>query len=107
MGGGFGDFLAKTCYSADEPLADIPRVAHPIRMVTVRFSNEHDQPIELMVEPWATIVNIAPGSTFAVLYPEPVGRPDTSFAEYHAGMIRFWCEGATFEVEVDEKIVQT
>ena len=76
-------------------------------MVTVRFSNEHDRPIELMIEPWATIVDIAPGSRFAVLYPEPVGRPDTSRAEYHPGMVRFWCEGDTFEVEVDGKIVPT
>jgi hypothetical protein len=28
---------------------------------------------------------------------------DTSFAELCPGMIRFWCEGCTYEVDVDGK----
>ena len=76
-------------------------------MATARFANEHDQPIEFMVEPWATVIEIPPGKRFAIHYPAPVGREDTSHAEYHVGMIRFWCEGANFEVELDGEIIQT
>ncbi len=76
-------------------------------MVTVRFSNEHDQPIEFMIEPWATVIDIPPGSQFAIHYPAPADRADASHAEYHSGMIRFRCEGHTFEVEVDGAIVLT
>lgn len=44
--------------TVNDPIADISS-QHPQRMVTVRFSNEHDR-IELMVEPWATVIDIAP-----------------------------------------------
>jgi hypothetical protein len=70
-------------------------------MVTVRFSNESDQPIELMVEPWGAVEMIPPGSRFAIHYPPPEGREDTSYAEYHTGMIRFWVEGDAYEVDID------
>ncbi|SNS27745.1 hypothetical protein SAMN06295912_103233 [Sphingomonas laterariae] len=70
-------------------------------MITVRFSNELDQPLEFMVEPWGAVEIIPPGSRFAIHYPAPEGRSDTSYAEYHVGMIRFLCEGDTYEVDVD------
>ena len=70
-------------------------------MVTFRFSNESDKPLELVVEPWASAEVFPAGSTFAIHYPPPTDRPDTSFAEVHEGMIRFWCEGDTYEVDVD------
>ena len=60
-----------------------------------------------MIEPWATEVTIPSGVRFAVHYPQPSDCPDTSFAEIHPDMIRFWCEGDTFEVELDGQIIQT
>ena len=75
-------------------------------MITVRFSNETADPLDFMVEPWGAVEVIPPGSKFAIVYPSPADRPDTSHAEYHTGMIRFWCEGSTYDVDVDgERIV--
>lgn len=68
---------------------------------TVRFSNESDGPIELMIEPWGTVELLEPGSNCAIHYPPPTDRPDTSHAEYHEGMIRFWCEGGPYELDID------
>jgi hypothetical protein len=76
-------------------------------MIIARFSNETGKPIELMIEPWATQVTIGPGSHFAVHYPPPKDRTDTSYAEIYDGMVRFQCEGDTFEVEVDGKVIET
>lgn len=70
-------------------------------MVTVRFSNETDSPLDFMIEPWGTVRVIEPGSRFAVHYPSPEQGEDKSYTEYHAGMLRFQCDGATFEVDVD------
>ncbi|KQM53090.1 MAG: hypothetical protein EOO77_10580 [Oxalobacteraceae bacterium] len=76
-------------------------------MVTVRFSNETDQAIELMVEPWGAVESIPAGAGFAIHYSPQVDREDTSYAEYHAGMIRFWVEGSDYEVDVDGQPVPT
>jgi hypothetical protein len=76
-------------------------------MVTVRFSNETGKPLELMVEPWASTETIPAGSTFAIHYPAPTDRDDSSHAEVHQGMIRFWCEGDTYEVDIDGKRILT
>ena len=70
-------------------------------MIEVRFSNETSQPLDFMVEPWGAVEIIQPGSKFVINYPAPDDRPDTSFAEYHEGMIRFWCEGSTYEINID------
>ena len=74
-------------------------------MPTVRFSNETDQPIDRMVEPWGMVEAIPPGSRFAIHFSTPVARDDTSHAEYHTGMIRFWCEGDSYELEIDGRVV--
>lgn len=58
-------------------------------MIEVRFSNESEAELEFMVEPWGAIELIQPGSKFAIRYPDTTDRPDTSYAEYHEGMIRF------------------
>lgn len=76
-------------------------------MVTIRFSNDTGKPLELMIEPWGAIEIIAAGSSFAIAYPAPAHRADTSHAEVHEGMIRFWCEGATYEVDVDLERILT
>ena len=76
-------------------------------MIVVRFSNETERSIELMVEPWATQVTIPMGSHFAVHYPPPTDRADTSHAEIWPEMVRFWCEGDTFEVEIDGALIET
>jgi len=70
-------------------------------MVTLRFSNEGDRPLELMIEPWGAVEIIPAGSSFAIHYPPPSDGPDTSYVELHEGMIRFWCEGDDYEVDVD------
>ena len=70
-------------------------------MITVRFSNETNDPIEFMVEPWGAIELIAPGSHWAISYPPPTDTEDSSYAEYHVGMIRFWVEGDTYEIDID------
>ena len=75
--------------------------------IVVRFSNEVGKPIELMVEPWATQVTVQPGALFAVHYLPPSDRADTSFAEIYEDMVRFWCEGSTFEVEIDGEMIET
>jgi hypothetical protein len=76
-------------------------------MIVVRFSNETESSIELIVEPWATQVTIPKGSHFAVHYPSPTDGPDTSHAEIYSDMVRFWCEGDTFEVEIDGALIET
>ena len=76
-------------------------------MITVRFSNETDQAIELMVEPWGAVEAIPAGARFAIHYDPPVDREDTSFAEYHTGMIRFWVEGGDYELEINGVPVPT
>ena len=68
---------------------------------TVRFANKTGAELELVVELWATSVIIPAGSEFAIHYPAPTDRDDTSFAELQEGVLTFWCEGATFEVDVD------
>ena len=73
----------------------------------IRFSNEVDRPMELVVEPWATQLTIEPRSRFAVLYQPPDDRADESFSELRGDMVVFWCEGPTFEVEIDGAIVPT
>jgi len=76
-------------------------------MAVVRFSNETAKSLELIVEPWVTKVTVPPGSKFAVHYPTSEDQPDTSCVEIHEGTVRFWCEGDTFEVELDGKIIVT
>jgi hypothetical protein len=76
-------------------------------MVTVRFSNGTDQSIDLMVEPWGAVEPIPPGGRIAVHYDPPAGREDTSFAEHHREMIRFWVEGDSYALEIDGKLIQT
>lgn len=76
-------------------------------MVTVRLTNETDRAIEFMVEPWGTVEPIPAGARFAIHYSPPVDQEDTSYAEYHAGMIRFWVEGSDYEVDVDSEPVPT
>ena len=75
--------------------------------IIVRFSNETGKPIELMIEPWATQVTIPPGSRFAVHYQPPDDRPDTTYAEIYEDMVRFQCEGDTFEIEIDGEMIET
>lgn len=70
-------------------------------MVTVRFSNETRKSVKLVVEPWASTEVIPAGSKFAVHYPAPTGREDTSYTEIQDGLVRFWCEGETYEVDID------
>ena len=85
-------------------IADLVRDPAPYyapRMATARFSNETVHPLQLMVEPWGAIEIIPPGSHIAIHYPAPPDGEDTSFAEYHAGMLRFWCQGSTYELDVD------
>lgn len=72
-----------------------------------RFKNCTGQPLTLVVEPWATEETIPAGANFAILYPAPTGRDDTSSSEIYADQITFWCEGETFEVEVNGEIVPT
>ena len=76
-------------------------------MIAVRFSNETGKELDLIVEPWASTEVIPAGSTFTIHYPAPAGRNDTSFAEVGEGMIRFWCEGDTYEVDVDNVRILT
>lgn len=76
-------------------------------MVTVRFSNETDRAIEFMVEPWGAVEPIPAGARFAIHYSPHVDREDTSYVEYHAGMIRFWVEGSDYEVDVDGERIPT
>ena len=76
-------------------------------MITVRFSNETDQAIELMVEPWGAVESIPAGAKFAIHYEPPAGREDTSFAEYHAGMMRFWVEGSDYVLDINGVSVPT
>jgi hypothetical protein len=76
-------------------------------MIVVRFSNETESSIELVVEPWATQVTIPQGSHFAVHYSPPVDRADVSHAEIYADMVRFWCEGDTFEIDIDGALIET
>jgi hypothetical protein len=70
-------------------------------MVKVRLLNKTGKPLELVVEPWASTESIAAGSAFAIYYPAPTDRDDTSYAEFRDGLIIFWCEGETYEVDVD------
>lgn len=76
-------------------------------MITVRFSNETDQAIQLMVEPWGAIEPIPARAQFAIRYDPPVDREDTSFAEYHTGMIRFWVKGGDYELDINGVSVPT
>lgn len=76
-------------------------------MVTVRFSNETNQAIELMVEPWGAVELIPAGARFAIHYDPPDDRDDTSFAEYHVGLIRFWVEGSDYELDINGERVPT
>ncbi len=76
-------------------------------MIIVRFSNEMSKSLELVVEPWATQLTVPAGSKFAVHYSPPEDRPDSSYAEVYEDMVRFWCEGDDFEIEVDGNIVPT
>jgi hypothetical protein len=76
-------------------------------MIVVRFSNEMTKSLELVVEPWATQVTVPAGSKFAVHYSPPENRPDTSYAEVYEDMVKFWCEGDAFEVELNGKLILT
>lgn len=70
-------------------------------MVTLRFKNEAEKALDLMVEPWGAVEAIPSGATFAIHYTAPSDREDTSHVEYHNGMIRFQCEGDAYELEVN------
>lgn len=76
-------------------------------MVTVRFTNETDKPLELMIEPWGASEFIPAGSNFEIYYVPPTDRLDTSHAEVHDRLIRFWCEGDAYAVDVDGVRIQT
>ena len=76
-------------------------------MVTVSFANATEKPLDFQVEPWAAIEVIPAGAAFAIHYPAPPDRDDTSFVEIHEAMVVFWCEGSTYEVDVNERRVLT
>ena len=76
-------------------------MVYHVAKVTVRFSNQTGKPIELVVEPWASSETIAAGSTFAIHYRAPADRDDSSHAGLHDGLVVFWCEGDTYEIDVN------
>lgn len=78
-----------------------------LRMVTARFSNMLDRSIEFVIEPWGNSFDIPPGARFAVHYPAPIERDDTSHTEFHLELIRFWCQGNEISVEVNGAVVLT
>jgi hypothetical protein len=74
---------------------------------TFSFRNEGSTPVILVVEPWASAEIIPPGSTVDVRYPSPSGREDTSYADHDGDTLIFWCEGPTYEVEIDGVRIST
>ncbi|WP_236554677.1 hypothetical protein [Novosphingobium sp. 9U] len=60
-----------------------------------------------MVEPWGAIELIPAGAKSAIHYDPPVNREDSSFAEYHIGMIRFWVGGDGYELEINGVSIPT
>ena len=76
-------------------------------MVTVQFSNKTGKPLELVVEPWASNEKIPVCSTFAIHYPAPPDREDTSHFEIRKSTLVFCCEGSTYEGDVDGERILT
>lgn len=60
-----------------------------------------------MVEPWGAVENIPAGARFAIHYSSPVDREDTSYADYHPKMIRFWSEGSGYKLDTAGEPVPT
>lgn len=65
------------------------------------FTNDSNAPMDLIVEPWASLEVIEPGSVVEIHYPSPQGRADESHAEYDGNTITFWCEGGFYALVVD------
>jgi hypothetical protein len=65
------------------------------------FKNDSNEPLMLIIEPWASSEHIPPGSTVDIHYPRPIDRDDTSHADHNGDTLVFWCEGPTYEVDID------
>jgi hypothetical protein len=76
-------------------------------MPTWRFSNRTSGLLDLQVEPWGAVEVIAGGSTFAITYPSPDDSEGTSSIEVHDDLIRFWCAGADYQLEIDGMAIAT
>ena len=74
---------------------------------TFSFKNDSSEPIEFVIELWASSVLIPPGSTADGRYPCPRDRDDTSKVEQRGKTIVFWCSGPTFEVDIDGVRIDT
>jgi len=65
------------------------------------FKNDSDEPLTLVIEPWSSSETISPGSTVDIHYPRPTDQDDTSHADRNSDTLVFWCEGPTYEVDID------
>jgi len=68
---------------------------------TFSFENNTSDPLMLVVEPWASSEIIRPGSKVDVRYPNPSDRDDASYADREGNTLVFWCDGPTYEIEID------
>jgi hypothetical protein len=71
------------------------------------FKNDSSEPLILVIEPWGTSEIIAPGSIVDIFYPIPANQEDTSHADQEGDTLLFWCEGPTFEVDIDGARIAT
>ena len=71
----------------------------------LRFKNDSKHGLVVVVEPWASEYNIVSGSEFAFHYPLPKGRDDLTSVAISDGHITIWCEGPTYDFEIDGEIV--
>ncbi len=65
------------------------------------LKNDSNEPLMLIIEPWASSETIPPGSTVDIHYPRPIDLDDTSHADHNGNTVVFWCAGATYEVDID------
>jgi hypothetical protein len=69
-------------------------------MPVQRFTNSTEGSLTVVVEPWATEIEVPPGETLVSDYDSHPERESQSSVEVWPDQITFWCEGSNYRAEM-------
>ena len=70
-------------------------------MPVQRLTNSTNAPLVVVVEPWATEIEVPDAETLIIEYDLHPGREDQSSVQVWPDQITFWCEGSDYRAELN------
>ena len=76
-------------------------------MPVQRFTNSTQGSLTVVVEPWATEIEVPAGETLVIDYDSHPEREDQSSVEIWTDQITFWCGGSDYRAELNGVALNT